>query len=134
MQIAHNGRNSHSSLMPDGGFPVAPSAVPPSISALTKDFQQVTAETPRALETSEIAVIVSSFRQAALNAYGGPKENRARFLLEIVAAVTAAIGVDRLGVRLSPLANMAGSTSAIPWSCSASLSGNSVIGESPICT
>src|SRR5271168_1058904 len=41
MQIAHNGRNCHSSLMPDGSLPVAPSAVPPSIPALTKDFQQV---------------------------------------------------------------------------------------------
>ena len=30
MQIAHNGRNSHSSLMPDGERPVAPSAVPPT--------------------------------------------------------------------------------------------------------
>jgi N-ethylmaleimide reductase len=47
MQIAHNGRNSHSSLMPDGAPPVAPSAVLPTIPALTKDFQQVPAETPR---------------------------------------------------------------------------------------
>src|ERR1035438_4463629 len=68
MQIAHNGRNSHSSLMPDGAFPIAPSAVLPTIPALTKDFQQVPAETPRVLETSEIAVIIGTFRQAALNA------------------------------------------------------------------
>src|SRR5271155_5216718 len=54
MQIAHNGRNSHSSLMPDGALPVAPSAVLPTIPALTKDFQQVPAETPRSLATSEI--------------------------------------------------------------------------------
>src|SRR5208283_515243 len=51
MQIAHNGRNSHSSLMPDGSYPVAPSAIPSTIPALTKDFQQVPGETPRALET-----------------------------------------------------------------------------------
>jgi N-ethylmaleimide reductase len=140
MQIAHNGRNSHSSLMADGVIPVAPSAIAPAIPALTKDFQQVPAETPRPLETCEIAVIVSAFRQAALNAmeagfdgvelqganshlieqflengtnqrtdeYGGSKENRARFLLEIVAAVTAAIGVDRLGVRLSPFGQYGG--------------------------
>jgi N-ethylmaleimide reductase len=68
MQIAHNGRNSHSSLMPDGAPPVAPSAVLSTIPALTKDFQQVPAETPRPLETAEIAVIVNTFRQAALNA------------------------------------------------------------------
>jgi N-ethylmaleimide reductase len=68
MQIAHNGRNSHSSLMPDGSPPVAPSAIPPTIPALTRDFQQVPAEIPRPLETSEIAGIVKTFRQAALNA------------------------------------------------------------------
>src|SRR5271170_1343648 len=66
MQIAHNGRNSHSSLMPDGAPPVAPSAVPPTIPALRKDFQQVPAEIPRPLEQSEIASIISTFRQAAL--------------------------------------------------------------------
>ncbi|MEH1922235.1 alkene reductase [Nostoc sp.] len=140
MQIAHNGRNSHSSLMPDGALPVAPSAIPPTIPALTKAFQQVPAETPRALETSEIPVIISTFRRAALNAmeagfdgvelqganshlieqflengtnqrtdaYGGSKENRARFLLDIVDEITAAIGADRLGVRLSPFGQYGG--------------------------
>jgi N-ethylmaleimide reductase len=140
MQIAHNGRNSHSSLMTDGASPVAPSAVLGTIPALTRDFQQTQAETPRALETSEISVIIGTFRQAALNAieagfdgvelqganshlieqfletgsnertdaYGGSKENRARFLLEIVDEVTAAIGADRLGVRLSPFGQYGG--------------------------
>jgi N-ethylmaleimide reductase len=140
IQIAHNGRNSHSSLMPDGAPPVAPSAVLPTIPALTKDFQQVPAETPRALETCEIAGIVDTFRQAALNAleagfdgvelqganshlieqflesgtnlrtdaYGGAKENRVRFLLEIVEEVMTAIGGDRLGVRLSPFGQYGG--------------------------
>jgi N-ethylmaleimide reductase len=140
MQIAHNGRNSHSSLMPDGCLPVAPSAVLPTIPALTKDFQQVPAETPRPLETHELSAIIRAFRQAALNAieagfdgvelqganshlieqfledgtnrrtdaYGGSKENRARFLLEIAGEVTAAIGAGRLGVRLSPFGQYGG--------------------------
>src|SRR6202035_1316801 len=67
-QIAHNGRNSHSSLRPDGSVPVAPSAIPGNIPAFTRDFQQVKAEIPRALEAGEIPVIVDTFRQAALNA------------------------------------------------------------------
>jgi N-ethylmaleimide reductase len=140
MQIAHNGRNSHSSLMPDGSPPVAPSAVLPTIPALTNDFQQVPPEMPRPLATSEIVAIVATFRQAALNAieagfdgvelqganshlieqfletgtnertdaYGGSKENRARFLFEIVDEVTAAVGADRLGVRLSPFGQYGG--------------------------
>jgi N-ethylmaleimide reductase len=37
------------------------------------------------------------------DAYGGPVENRARFLLEVTAAVVKVWGADRVGVRLSPL-------------------------------
>jgi N-ethylmaleimide reductase len=135
MQIAHNGRNSHSSLRPDGSVPVAPSAIVGNIPALTRDFQQVKAEIPRALEPAEIPVIVGRFRQAALNAieagfdgvglqgpnshlieqflengtntrndnYGGSIENRCRFLLDVVSAVSAAIGADRLGEANYPL-------------------------------
>lgn len=36
------------------------------------------------------------------DAYGGPVENRARFLLEVVDAVVGVWGADRVGVRLSP--------------------------------
>jgi len=36
------------------------------------------------------------------DAYGGPIENRARFVLEVADAVIAAIGKDRVGIRLSP--------------------------------
>jgi N-ethylmaleimide reductase len=140
MQIAHNGRNSHSSLLPDGVLPVAPSAVPPNIPAFTSAFQPVSAEIPRALDEAELPGIVGDFRQAASNAiaagfdgleiqaanghlieqflengtnqrtdaYGGTKENRARLLFEIVAAVKAETGADRLGVRLSPFGRYAG--------------------------
>ena len=134
MQLAHNGRNSHSSYMPDGSLPVAPSAIPPTGQAHTPTFEAVPYETPRALETSELPGIVEVFRRAALNAmeagfdgvcvqganghlleqfledgtnrrtddYGGSIENRARLLLEVVDAVGGAVGLDRLGVRLSP--------------------------------
>jgi N-ethylmaleimide reductase len=37
------------------------------------------------------------------DAYGGSLENRARFLFEVLTAVTAAIGSERVGLRLSPL-------------------------------
>jgi N-ethylmaleimide reductase len=140
MQIEHNGRNSHSSLLPNGSLPVAPSPIPPNLPGFTKNFQQVPIEVPRALETAEIPAIVGTFRQAALNAieagfdgvelqganshlieefledgtnqrtdaYGGSKENRVRFLLEIVEEVTAAVGPDRVGVRLSPFGQYGG--------------------------
>ncbi len=34
--------------------------------------------------------------------YGGSVENRARFLLEVVEAVSSAWGADRVGIKLSP--------------------------------
>src|SRR5580693_4450051 len=68
MQIEHNGRNSHSSLLPNGSLPVAPSPIPPNLPGFTKDFQQVPIEVPRALETAEIPLIIETFGQAALNA------------------------------------------------------------------
>lgn len=37
------------------------------------------------------------------DAYGGTPENRARFALEVVDAVIAAVGADRVGIRLSPV-------------------------------
>ncbi|WP_400194170.1 alkene reductase [Hymenobacter sp. B81] len=36
------------------------------------------------------------------DSYGGSVENRARFVLEVAAAVAAAIGPERTGIRLSP--------------------------------
>ena len=51
--------------------------------------------------------LIDQFLRSSTNqrsdAYGGSKENRARLLLEIIAAVTADIGNDRVGLRLSPV-------------------------------
>ena len=51
--------------------------------------------------------LIDEFWRASANkredAYGGPAENRARFMLEVVDAVVAEIGADRVGIRLSPL-------------------------------
>jgi N-ethylmaleimide reductase len=70
LQLWHVGRVSHSSFQPGGALPVAPSAVPitQALKTLTADGKLVPYETPRALETSEIAGVVESFRQAASNA------------------------------------------------------------------
>ena len=134
--------------MTDGSRPIAPSPVPPNIPALTSDFRQVPAETPRAIESSEIPALIEVFRQAASNAmsagfdgveiqganghlieqfledgtnqrndaWGGSIENRTRFLLDIVDAVSAAIGADRCGVRLSPFGQYGGISDSDPLS------------------
>jgi N-ethylmaleimide reductase len=42
------------------------------------------------------------------DAYGGPREARARLLIEVTEAVAAICGGDRVGVRLSPVAEVNG--------------------------
>jgi N-ethylmaleimide reductase len=70
LQLWHVGRVSHSSFQPGGALPVAPSAVPISaeLKSMTADGKVAAYETPRALETAEIAGIVDAFRQGARNA------------------------------------------------------------------
>jgi N-ethylmaleimide reductase len=69
LQLWHVGRVSHSSF--HGALPVAPSAVPITgngMMAMTADGKMEPYETPRALETAEVADVVDAFRQAAANA------------------------------------------------------------------
>src|ERR1700724_3470730 len=70
LQLWHVGRVSHSSFQPGGSLPVAPSAVPitEALKTMAADGKLGAYETPRALETSEIAGVIESFRQAAGNA------------------------------------------------------------------
>src|SRR6201996_3936880 len=67
VQLWHVGRISHTSLQPNGGAPVAPSA----IRAKTKTFVGGTfadVSEPRSLELSEIPGIIDTFRKGAANA------------------------------------------------------------------
>jgi N-ethylmaleimide reductase len=67
VQLWHVGRISHTTLQPDGGKPVAPSA----IRARGKTFVNGTfadVSEPRALELSEISGIIDDFKRGAANA------------------------------------------------------------------
>ena len=66
LQLWHGGRVAHTSLL-NGKSPVAPSAIA-ATGILHTPIGKVTLETPRALETKEIAEIIEQFRQAAVNA------------------------------------------------------------------
>jgi N-ethylmaleimide reductase len=69
LQLWHVGRVSHSSFQPGGVLPTAPSAVPiAGLTTMTAHGKPEPYETPRALETVEIAGVVDSYRQAARNA------------------------------------------------------------------
>lgn len=144
LQLWHVGRVSHPSFQPDGGLPVAPTAmvVPGKTFIVDEHGQGVWGDipTPQALSTEAIAQIVADYRQAALNAisagmdgveihagngylldqfinsnsnrrtdaYGGDSARRARLLLEVVDAVSQAIGASRVAVRLTPMGRFIG--------------------------
>jgi len=135
LQLWHVGRISHSSHQPDGGLPIAPSAVRPAGNAFTASWGREEFETPREIRLDEIPLLVNEYREAARNAlaagfdgvelhgangylidqflrdgtnhridrYGGSFENRARFLFEVLDAVGEVFGMDRVGIRQSPL-------------------------------
>ena len=48
------------------------------------------------------------------DAYGGPIENRARFLVEVMSAVVAEIGADKVGIRISPVSPVNDSSESNP--------------------
>jgi N-ethylmaleimide reductase len=63
LQLGHAGRISHPSLQPDGGLPVAPSALAPDGTVYTATGPQPFV-TPRALETAELPRVVQAFADA----------------------------------------------------------------------
>ncbi|KAL7781907.1 FMN-linked oxidoreductase [Trichoderma afarasin] len=62
--------------------------------------------------------LIDQFTRESINKrtdkWGGSVENRARFAIEAVKAVAAAVGADRTAIRLSPWATFQGATSSDP--------------------
>ena len=134
MQLWHCGRASHSSFHENNQLPVAASAIKINGEGIHTPVGKQPYETPRALETDEISLVVEDYRKAAerakiagfdgveihaangylidtflqtktnhrIDSYGGPVENRYRFLKEIVEAIITVFPANRVGVRLSP--------------------------------
>ncbi len=67
LQLWHVGRISHSSYH-DGKNPVAPSSIKPDGKVMKPNFEEVPFETPRKLETGEVAGVVDQYREGARNA------------------------------------------------------------------
>jgi N-ethylmaleimide reductase len=65
LQLWHVGRISHSSLQPNGGAPVAPSAIAARTPTFIESGAFAETSQPRALEASEIAGIVADYAHAA---------------------------------------------------------------------
>ncbi|KGF72342.1 NADH:flavin oxidoreductase [Neosynechococcus sphagnicola sy1] len=68
LQLWHCGRASHSSFQENSQLPVAPSAIKINGDQIHTPIGSQPYETPRALETSEIPLIVEAYRQAAARA------------------------------------------------------------------
>jgi len=74
-QLWHVGRVSHPGLQPDGGAPVAPSAIQPTqvkafIETAPGAGELVQSPVPRALTTAEVKALVGQYAQAARKAVG----------------------------------------------------------------
>lgn len=67
LQLWHVGRISHTSLQPNGGAPVAPSAIKPEAKTFVGG-EFVDVSEPRALRLDEIPGIIDDFRRGAANA------------------------------------------------------------------
>ena len=68
LQLWHVGRISHSSLLPGGVQPMAPSPVAAAGQATRADGTNVPFETPRALDLDELPHVIEQFRRGAENA------------------------------------------------------------------
>ncbi|OHC65112.1 MAG: alkene reductase [Rhodocyclales bacterium GWA2_65_19] len=93
------------------------------IAGIVNDFRSAAANATRAgFDGVEIhgahGYLLDAFLRDGSNqrtdAYGGSIENRARFLLEVAAAVTAEIGARRVGLRLSPVSPVNDSAESHP--------------------
>ncbi len=144
MQIWHAGRAAHPLLnqgaenvapsaiaisgevqTPRGKVPHAvPHALTtPEISALVQTFANAAKNAVAAgFDGVEVhaanGYLIDQFLRGSANqrtdAYGGTMENRARFLFEVLAAVCAAVGSERVGLRLSPLNSFNGMIDSDP--------------------
>lgn len=132
MQMMHTGRIGHQGNLPAGARVMGPSAIaakgdmwidaqgmqPLPVPEEITDIPALIAEYVQAAKNAIAAgfdgveihsangYLPMQFLNPTANQrtdnYGGSAENRNRFVLELVAAMTAAIGKEKVGIRLSP--------------------------------
>ncbi|WIA19701.1 hypothetical protein OEZ85_005628 [Tetradesmus obliquus] len=104
-QLWHVGSVSHPDYQPDGGLPVSPSGLPiPEGFTVVTPAGRAALMALRSMEPMDTCLI--SFGRtpptSALMPTAAAQENKARLILEVMEAAAAAIGQDRLALRLSP--------------------------------
>ena len=133
-QLWHVGRVSHTVLQPGGAAPVSSSAIQaPGVKvfvdvegrgpAIVNDYAQAARNAIAAgFDGIELhganGYLINQFIDSQANLrdddYGGSLQNRLRFMREVVTAVSAAIGKERVGIRLAPLTTLMGSKDDTP--------------------
>ncbi len=134
IQLWHVGRISHTSLLPNGQAPLAPSALRAKSQTFVGDAGMVDVSEPKAMSLEDIARTIADYKHAAecakkagfdgveihaangylidqflmdgsnqrTDQYGGPIENRFRFLREVLNMVLSVWDAGEVGIRLSP--------------------------------
>ena len=125
LQLWHVGRVSYPGIQPNDQAPLAPSAIKAGgayvqpraleiseISDIIDEYKHA-AENALAAGFDGVEVhaangyLIDQFLRDSSNKrtdlYGGSYANKSRFLLEVLQAVTAVWGSDRVGIRLSPI-------------------------------
>ncbi|KAJ0031098.1 hypothetical protein Pint_13487 [Pistacia integerrima] len=113
-------------LMPDGSYAKYPKPRPLQtyeIVEVVEDYRRAAVNAIRAgFDGIEIhgahGYLIDQFLKDGINnrsdEYGGSLANRCRFLMEVVQAVSAAIGAERVGVRISPAIDHLDATDSDP--------------------
>ncbi len=110
---------------PEGmkNFPTPRALETEEIAGIVEDFRQAAVRAKRAgFDGAELhganGYLIDQFLRDGSNQrtdrYGGSLENRTRFLLEVVGAVSSVFGAARVGVRLSPLGSNQGMHDSAP--------------------
>lgn len=124
-QLWHTGRQAPAETIPAGGERQTTSNLTKQgIAAITAEYAQAARNAIGAgFDGVEIhganGYLPDQFLEDGTNRrgdeYGGPMENRARFLLEVTGAVISAVGAGRVGVRLSPGGTFGDISDTTPW-------------------
>ncbi|GJW12640.1 putative 12-oxophytodienoate reductase 11 [Tanacetum coccineum] len=120
-QLWHSGRVSNKIYQPNGRSPISSTDKPIGKQQFIGGSGEEDAQysPPHRLTVDELPDVINDFRLAfhecALESrfmyndrtdqYGGSLQNRCRFPLEIVEAISKEIGPERVGIRLSPFAD-----------------------------
>ncbi|XP_059451863.1 putative 12-oxophytodienoate reductase 11 [Corylus avellana] len=141
-QLWHVGRVSNQDFQPNGQAPISSTDKPLTVEGFhgahsTPPRRLRTDEIPQIVNDFRIAArnaieagfdgveihgahgyLIDQFMKDEVNdrtdQYGGSLENRCRFALEIVKAITNEIGADKVGIRLSPFADFMESRDSNP--------------------